>query len=313
MENKRYESISFGLFLLSVGTVALLANLQILAWRDLLDFVLRYWPVFIISAGVKMVGNAHLGKFFGIIFDVLFFAAVILGIVFVKQQLLGSNQNTIKLDIVTENVPFERYTDAMSVDYDFNFGAADFLISDKVSGNYLSMTGPDNFRISENLTSEKVLRIDTKNIPLDKYYRIASLSDLNTYKASLGVSEIPAVMSISTGASKGVLTLDEMRLKSFTSQVGAGELSLDLSGLAVAPKIELSVGAGKTTLRLHGDKTIKLTYSLGAGSVKLKSEKSSLDKDFGGIGANGVYEMSPTYDVEVTVNVGAGAVEIVLD
>lgn len=313
MENKRYESISFGLFLLSVGTVALLANLRVLAWRDLLDFVLRYWPVFIISAGVKMVGNAHLSKFFGIIFDVLFFAAVILGLVFVKPQLLGPTQNVKELKIVTETVPFEQYLEATTIDYDFNYGAADFEIFDEVSGNYLSMTGPDNFRVTENLTTEKVLRIDTKNLPLDKYYRIASLNDLNTYQTKLGVSEIPAVMSISTGASKGVLTLDEMRLKSFTSQVGAGELTLDLQGMSVAPKIELSVGAGKTTLRIRGDKTIKLTYSLGAGSVKLKSEKSSLDKNFGGIGANGVYEMSPTYDVEVNVNVGAGAVEIILD
>lgn len=313
MENKRYESISFGLFLLFVGTIALLANLQLLAWRDLIDFALRYWPVFIIVAGIKMVGNAHLGKFFGLILDVLFFAAVISGIVFMKSQLLAPSKNMTDLKTVTETVAFEKYLDANAVDYDFNFGAADFAISDGMTSNYLSMTGPDNFRVSTNLTEEKLLRIDTKNLPIDKYYRIASLNDLNTYKATIGVSEVPVTLSLSSGASKGTLTLDKVKLRNLVAQVGAGELTIELSGVAVAPRHELSVGAGKTTLRIKGDKKIKLVYSLGAGSVKLNSEKLNLDKDFGGIGANGVYEMSPQYDTEVVVSVGAGAVEIILD
>lgn len=311
--NKNYDSISFGLFLLFVGTLALLTNMNLITWRELFDFVLRYWPVLIILAGVKLVGDAQLGKLFGFVVDVIFFTVVILGLIYAKDRILPQVGNDSVELTKTETVGYAEFPDAISATYVLNFGAADFKVADSTSDKYISMTGPKDFQIAQTISDTKEVRIETKNIPVDRFYRLSSLRFPKNYTVDLGVPELNSTMELILGASEGNIVLDEMKLNKITTKVGAGTLTLDLTNAAIAKDIDISVGAGKTTVRLHNTDKIRVNYSLGAGSFRVKSLETELDKEFGGVGANGVYETSPTPDVEFNVSIGAGAVEIVLD
>lgn len=312
MEAKRYDYISFGLFLLFVGTVAFLTNVNVISWTLLLDFVLRYWPLVLIMAGLKLIGNAKLGKLFGIILDALFFVAVILGLVFAKDSLFPKFAEQIR-ETKSVSIPYTQYSDAITAEYILTFGAANFEVSDNTSDKFITMTGPSEFTVTPTLTTSKVLQIKTANKPIDRFYRFSSIRNPHIYTVDIGVAEMSSSLEVITGASEGRVTLNELKLSSFTAKVGAGDLQATFSGISVPKKVDLNVGAGRTIVRIKGKHLVRVTYSLGAGSLKLKSLSTNFDKEFGGIGTNGFYEMSPLADVEINVNIGAGAVEIVLD
>lgn len=312
ISSKQYESISFGIFLLFVGTVALLTNIGIINWSFLLDLFLRYWPLFIIVAGVKTVGNAQLGRFFGLAVDVLFSAVIIIALIFAGDKLLP-NISDLPREVKTMTVPFSNFSDAISAEYSLTFGASDFTVTDKMSDTFLKMTGPKEFSVEPKLGLNKVLRITTENNTVDRFYRFSSLKTPNKYSVDLGVTELNSSMEIISGASNGNIILDELKLSSLTSKLGAGDLTIELANASVPQTIDINVGAGRTVVKIAGNKKVKVTYSIGAGSLKLKSTSENLDKEFGGIGDNGVYEMTPNADVLINVKVGAGEVQVLLD
>jgi len=314
MNEKRLESFSFGLFVLFAGITSLLVNLDILQWGIILDFVVAYWPLFIIVAGLRMIGVSQLQSgYFGIILDLVFYSVILLSLVYAKDRLFPTIvQQTAEQ--VTQSVNRSEFPLATKKEYVLNFGAADVMIQDQNSNRYLFARGPEGLTVTtDGNKSGPLATMTLKNEPTNRVLRFANFRDPEKIDVELGVTDVQALLNINLGASKGTLVLDETIVNELHSNVGAGDLDIQLSGVAIAPVIDIRVGAGKTVLRISGEESVKLDYSVGAGSLTLKSTRRSLDKEFGGVGTKGVFEVVPNPRVTIKIAVGAGAVEVILD
>jgi len=315
MDNKRADTFSFGLFVLFIGVLSLLANSGILTWAFLLDLLITYWPILIIVAGIKLVGDAQLKtRYFGIILDFILFACIILAAVFAKDQIL-IHQTTQPERIVAKSVVRSQYPVATTKEYILNFGAADLTVSDQTTLNqYALVSGPENCTVTTNNDrNDTTASITIKNSPMKKFLRFSNLRNPQRYSIELGVTELPASIDLTLGASKGKLLLEQTMLSKLSTTVGAGYLDITLSGNSITRDINLEVGAGKTTLRLIGETNVRVNYTIGAGNVTVNSPALKQIKQLGGLGTEGEYDVSPNPQIIINTSVGAGAVDIILE
>ena len=295
MNSKQADAFSFGLFVLFVGILSLLVNLGILTWAFLLDLLLLYWPVFIIIAGIKLVGDAQFKtRYFGIAFDFILFTCIILAAVFSKERMLIQQVNQ-PAKIVSESIARSRYPAATSREYILDFGAADVTVSDHTTLNhYALVSGPENFTvIPNNDRNNTTASITISNSPKNNSIRFLTLRNPQEYIVEFGVTELPASIDLTLGASKGKLLLEQTMLSELSTTVDAGDLDITLSGNSITRDINLEVGAGKTTLRLIGETNARVNYTIGAGSVTVNSSALKQIKQLGGLGTEGEYEVSP--------------------
>jgi len=315
MTEKHFESFSFGIFLLFAGVLSLLVNFEVVSWALVLNFLVAYWPIFIIVAGLRMIGNAQLQTgYFGIVLDFLFYGLILVGLVYAKDRLFFTVSRPDAAELATINLNRSEFPNATTKEYSLNFGAADVTIRDDVTNRFLSASGPSGFTAEAiGDRNSSVANITLKNEPSSRILRFANFRSPEKFKVELGVLEIPSTLTLNLGASNCVLDLDQSILTKLQTAVGAGNLETTLSGSSIPPEIKLKVGAGRTILHIVGEDSVRLEFSVGAGSLKLVSAKRNLDKEFGGIGTKGVYEVVPNPKVVIDIAVGAGAVEILLD
>jgi hypothetical protein len=313
MTEKHYESFSFGLFVLFAGILSLLVTLGFLSWALVLQFLIAYWPLFIIIAGLRIIGNAQLETgYFGLILDLLFYGLILVSLVYAGDKLfLAFDQKPS--ESATEAVNRSQFPQAKTKEYTLNFGAADVTIRDESTNRFLMASGPTGFSVARDERQSEVAGITLKNETTMHILRFANFRKPEKFSVELGVPEMPASVEVNLGASNGSLELDQSILTKLQTNVGAGNLETVLSGSSIPSVINLRVGAGKTVLRLVGEDSVRLEFSVGAGSLKLISEKRDFSKEFGGVGTKGVYEVIPNPRITINVSVGAGAVEVRLE
>ncbi len=308
-----YHSVSLGLDLLFIGSLALLITSNIIDGGKVLQLLLAYWPVLLIVSGLKTIIRAQTQrKASGIFIDILFMVAIICTLVFVKELPGTTPQKTETVETIEQKVEATEYTGVTKLAYTISLGATSATITDSDNTNYVTTKGPKNLSIDKALYNG-ILNLHVANTSSANGYKFSSLRDSVGYDIELGTSKIPTSIDISLGASNAKLTLNQASLDSLTANVGAGELTSDLTGLSIPKQIEVRVGAGKTIFRLHGVQDIKVNYALGAGEVKVSSESGIVAKKFSGLGAKGEFETSPFATTRVNISVGAGSVEVILD
>lgn len=313
MTEKHYESFSFGLFVLFAGVLSLLVTLGFLSWALVLQFVIAYWPLFIIIAGLRIIGNAQLETgYFGLVLDLLFYGLILVGLVYVGDKLFFAFDQKPS-EMATDAVNRSQFPQAISKEYSLNFGAADVVVRDESTNRFLLASGPSGFSLTRDDRKSEVAGITLKNEPTTRILRFANFKKPEKFLVELGVLELPTTVDVNLGASNAVLELDQSTLTRMQANVGAGNLETTLAGNSIPTAINLRVGAGKTILRLVGEDSVRLEFSVGAGSLRLISEKRDLDKEFGGVGTKGVFEVVPNPRVTINVSVGAGAVEVRLE
>ncbi|MDX9738960.1 MAG: LiaF-related protein [Candidatus Dojkabacteria bacterium] len=329
--SKRYKSrdVVWAIFLIFVGSIFLLNTTGLLEWAIWL-YILRFWPVFLILGGIKLViGNSAIADIvLAIISLILFLTVAILAyssytprnVLFfhgpVNRAITEQGSRFIqKRDSVEKQMVVAKGDfpdDVMSKKLELNIGAAYFELSDEDISNYLTVdsTYPGHFS-SPNIDSKLV---DGK---LDMKFKSALSSGFmfmnnqrSEYDLVLGREDILTDLRISLGAGEGKVLLTDTVIGGIYSQVGAGRLVIDLSERSIpTEKISIDVGAGEVVLQLPEGVGYSLEYELGIGNI------SGDGKDIASfVGSDKKYE-SENFDladikVSIVAKVGVGSLVI---
>lgn len=320
------ERISTALFLIFLGVLFLLGNLSIISFSNLLALLFRFWPVFLVLGGVKiMLGIVSWGKYFGLVLDILVFGLIILALLYPSVSLKNEKGWVFNPNINITNESFETTVkkedfpgeDIKSYELDLKIGASHFKLEDNDSEDLLSIKGDytaNAFKpkvVSEMSDSDLVTKVTQEKVNGMFFNMFPSYTSDFTF--SLGKNEITTSLKLNLGAGDGEIKIDDTMLEVVDVNVGAGALEMELNSRP-SQKLVLDVGAGDVTVVLPKDTNISLEYNVGVGGLELLDDSKRI-KDFGGLASKGKYDYTPvkesSYLLPIKVNVGAGAVQIV--
>lgn len=318
MEEKQLKGASFGVFLLFLGTIFFLINIGIISLDAVISFFLTFWPLLIVVAGIKIVIRAfpH-GRLLSFIFSIVFDILMIVGFIYWRNANLVII-NTSMNDTRTA-VQQSEYPNVTEKAYSFRFGATKYTISDTDSSSFVSYDGPsESDGIQTVITptlNNSTLSIDFHNEFKRIFWFGLGYTNLKPYTVTLGVPTVPTNLTVDTGASQGDITMTKTPVKNVSMQLGAGQINATFTGNSVPDAITLKAGAGQMHLVLPKDTNITVTYSAGAGNVHVIDPNSSTDRNFGGLGAHGMYKSTnaSTTAKNVTINASVGAGELVIE
>ena len=329
--SKKYKSrdVVWAIFLIFVGSIFLLNTTGVLEWGIWL-YILRFWPVFLILGGIKLVmGNSVIADIVLSVLSLLLFLTIGLfayssytsrEIPFFPKSVnlcmtgecsrLIQNRDSVEKQMVVTQEDFTE--EISSKKLELNIGAAYFELSDEDVSNYLTVesTYPGHF-------SSPTIESKVTDGKLEMKFKSAFSSGImfmNNYRSEyylvLGREKILTDLKIDLGAGEGKVILTDTVVGDIYSEIGAGKLVIDLSEASIpTEKIYIEVGAGKAVLHLPEGVGYSLEYDLGIGSI------SGDGKDIASFAGNEKGYESENFDsaeikVSIVAKVGVGSLEI---
>ena len=318
------------IFMIFIGVVFLLNTLLIIDWNIWL-YLIRFWPVFLILGGLRLVfGHSKVGEIVLAIISLFVFS----GIIFLSYVVNTEDEKVWFFPVeIVENVRenfgnmFENKGEELSKDFtiestdyedveevvlNIDAVASTFTLEDDDPGNYLDFESTyfDNMGVPK---LEEELKDGILNLSFSSEFPQGTITWRNsspTYTFTLGGKDVVNSVYIDLGAGKGTLDLDVAKTSEISSNIGAGKLDITLSEDSIpSDSLNFDIGAGEGTLTIPEDVSFSLTYDVGVGQIDFNS-----DTIVSFIG-DGVYKSSNFGDVDtvlnIDVNVGAGAFHIV--
>lgn len=328
MDNYKSKDVVWAIFLIFIGTIFLLNTTGVIGW-SIWTYLLNFWPVFIILAGLKLVlGKSLLSD---ILLSVLSFISFVCIGVFsylsfsqTSWSFLPSSVNTCiekgcfefkDSQMVQKklNVSINEYDDIyIKRVLNVEVGAGQFTLSDDDSSEYLSVdaTYPSHFSQPElkSKAVEDILELDFKSASFSGVF-VPNRQETE-YDMVLGRKDILTDIGIELGAGEGNVDLDNVIVSSLTSKLGAGQLNVKLGERSLpSEKMSLDIGAGEMILDLPEGVGYVLEYDLGIGSISIGGGDIS---NFGSSESRYESENYNSAEVKIliTANVGVGSLDI---
>lgn len=325
-----HKDIVWAIFLVFIGLVFLLNTTGVVDW-SIWTYILRFWPVFLILAGIKlMIGQSVVGEIvLSVIAVVVFlFIGMLAYMVDLGRALpfmpnfvnscvtgecglfLSGSGDIVEEDLVVVNEDFSNVESRL---LELKVGAASFRVEDENTDNFVNI----NTKYTEGMFDPTLnssldngilnLRFDSVNTPTMHIVRFNNTAE---FLFRLGQPLLDTDLKIDLGAGEGIVTLSNSRLVNVDTSVGAGKLTLDLRNESIPTgEMDVDVGAGEIELILPEDVGYEMTYSLGIGEISVNGEEIAT---FAG---NGEDVRSANYDtatkiVKINANVGVGSLQI---
>ncbi len=329
IERYRSKDVVWAVFLIFVGTVFLLNTTGVVSW-SIWSYILRFWPVFLILGGLKLImGKSALAEILlSVLALILFLFVGLVSYLTYTQSRIDFLPESVNRCITGRCMGFvggresiEKQMVVAQDDYPeilasravrLNIGAAEFELIDADVSNHLTVRAlyPSRY-ITPKLSSE----VSGDRLRMD--FRSASFSgftffynDRSEYDLVLGQKDLLTDLDINLGAGSGTVYFDEVVTGEILSKVGAGKLVLRLGERSIpSERIVIDVGAGEVTLELPEEVGYTLEYDLGVGTI------TGNGKDIATfIGSEKRYE-SENYDsaelkVRIVAKVGVGTLNI---
>lgn len=311
-------------FLIFIGIIFLLNTTGAVDW-DIWLFLLRFWPVFIILAGIQVVfGKSRYatvanGILALVIFSTIAFVALAMnGVEYGGkrwyQQNLADRLSNVFLVEEGEKITNQgsidgmQYPDADELKFTMNLGAGKFSLTDATTDslfsydeNYFKNFGKINF---DSDLDEGVLKIDYSQEKKARFMGVNTL--VPEYNISFGNPGVPTSFDLDLGATDGSIELDEVPINKIDIDSGAGDLDIKfVENLLPSEKAEIKVGTGKVAIYIPEGTAYRVEFSVGVGSVKiidqeytkLGNEKEVISSDF----------QSAENKLDLKIDVGVGS------
>ena len=315
------------IFLISIGTLFLLNNFEIIPWSVWGD-IWRFWPIFLVLSGLRLIIGRNLISnlivgLLGLLFvgSLLVYSAMSTSSIFdswfenniptlhggLNSILEFSDANIEEKEMIVDG---DEYSDVEERSIELDIGAREITVTDddedyfiQINTNYVD--GYAEPKLSESLEE------NTLTLSLDTSGQQASWGVFKDpfMNVSIGQLEIPTSLSTTLGAGTADLSLDELVLTEIYTHVGAGTMDIDLThnDLSMLEDFDISVGAGTMDIKLPSDETIgwKITYEIGLGTLEIDGT------DYLGDGTYTSEDYSDsTTQIDMTVDSGVGTVDI---
>jgi len=320
-ENKK--DIVFAIFLIFVGTIFLLNTTGVVGW-GIWEYILRFWPIFLILAGVKLIfGGTLLSEIIIAIFALLLFAFVGIfsylshtakTIPFLPERISTYIQegSYYSGSVVEETLSIEaqEYNDLQERKLNIDVGASKFSLTDD--------TDLEDFLVLDSKYTEghiePFLESSSTNDTLDINFETTSGRTFAFWRTTaspqfdltLGQTPLSTDINVTLGAGKGEIELTSLEIGEMNTRVGAGKLDITFGKDALPETLNVDVGAGAMTITLPENIGYKLDYQLGVGEISTNNEAIA---SFAGEGVEESGEWAEQI-VQITANVGVGSLEI---
>lgn len=332
-KEKKSKDVVFAIFLIFIGTIFLLNSTGVVGW-GIWQNILRFWPIFLILAGVKLIfeKSAVAEIIIGILALLLFTSVAIFSYISYTSQSLPfvprtisryikENPELFSVDSVEtieeeERISLEDYDieDVEERTLKIDVGATKFTVTDDVElENYLNLDSSfSNSFVQPSLESKLengLLDLSFKTRPAARFVFWGSTHS-SEFNLTLGQTQIQTDVDINLGAGRGEVLLESTNLRNISSSVGAGRLDVSLNGDAIPESFEIELGAGKMTITIPENVGYELSYDLGVGRILVNKESIA---DFVGEetslrSAN--YEEAE-HIIIIEAKVGVGSLEII--
>jgi len=328
-QTKEKRDVVFAIFLVFIGSLFLLNTTGVVGW-GIWEYILRFWPVFLILGGIRLILSESvlteiiisitaLTLFVLIgIFSYISFTSNSLSFIpdSVNEYILeDSNWLTYKDSNMVEDETFvnaEDYRGVTKRNLDIKVGASEFTLNDNEEDKLLELNSKYiKNHIEPSLKSKKVGDIVDISFDTISPNRITFWDRRKSpeFNFTLGKKDLVTDINIILGAGKGEVDLELVKLNKVSAQVGAGQMTIKLNESSIPSKLDLEVGAGNIILMLPENIGYKLSYDLGVGEITQNNEKIA---EF--LGRNSEYK-SENYQeaeikLEIVAKVGVGSLEI---
>lgn len=327
--DKWEERYTSALTLITIGIVLLLNTSGVLSWSVWWEFI-KFWPVFIISAGISLILSFNtFAKFIANIIGyllfvtIMFFAAVNTGSpafegfassvprlnfipIFFQDKTADSYSKETTKEIVRADFP--NITDAkLTMESEIGYFSFSGMSSDNVYANvYLLSDGSDRFDLDAT-ESSGLLNLDFKTDHDSRMF----WNNNPKYYFTLANDFESIDLDYTIGAGKAELDLvNDLNMDEVNIEIGAGEVDLLIEETSLPRVLTLKIGAGDMEVKLPETVGVKVDYQVGVGSFRV-----GRDQFAAGLGRDGTYK-SDNYDeatvkIEIKAEVGVGNLDIV--
>ncbi|MBN1373871.1 hypothetical protein JW962_00860 [Candidatus Dojkabacteria bacterium] len=323
-----FENVVNALFFIFLGSVLLLNTTGFVPWTVWLFFI-RFWPIFLIFAGIRIIlGKSLVARIIMLVVSILVFGFIFLaGIVATAPSFLERFNITVPVNVqeFIERVWTNNLEEAEST---FVVPKDESELLDKLK---LSIdVGYGEFILYDNYEGEDIFKVESQYCegigePYTKYTVTGGLLDIDFnakkysnnvfnycdifYDMAIEEEGLLADLDITVGAGKGSINFTKQSVNNIKADVGAGELIVKISkDSEIEGLIDLKVGAGKVEVLLDPGVSVKVNYKVGVGDIEI------FGKSYGNIGSDGTFT-SENYNsagkqIEITVEVGVGSFEL---
>ena len=324
----RYMKIFSALDLITVGIVLLLNTTGVVSWKIWIE-LLRFWPLFLVSAGIGILFDfSNWSKVIGKILSyllflaMLFFAGVntITNSTFVDEfrQGLPSFLTGSWFVFNTSNNDQTKETIYSKAD-NSNINQLDLKISDSKGTITLTDEDTDNTLFSvkalygkadNEYTLEKTVTNEKMSLVFDSGKLNSNFMFFNgsapKYDFELGSYLQNSIIELNLGAGDAKIDLKNSSVDSLNANTGAGKLVAIFTDNSLPSSIDLKVGAGEMDITIPKDAGYKIEYSVAVGGVKIDGKNQG-----GGLGSNDTIT-SENYatairKVQIRLSVGVGS------
>ncbi len=325
MEEKQYKDYAGAVFLIFLGAIFLLNTTGVVGWGVWL-YVIRFWPLLIIMAGIKIMLPKNN------VTNIIIAVIQLIALVFVglssyyysigKSVPVFSNSfsnclfnnceyvNDISYKQDSSDVTVTEYPEVQEKVLNLDIAATKLTVDDAESENYLH-TESSYYSNQYKPTIETTLKDGVLTTTFDNtkiQYYSGWMHRTPEYKLTIGQIEIPSSIDLELGAGQTDIDLSKTAMKSITASVGAGDLNISLSGNSIPQDMNLKIGAGDVSITIPKDIGVKVKYSLGLGEIDLDGNEVA------GIGSDKEYTTANYNDavqkIDIVASVGVGRLSI---
>jgi hypothetical protein len=305
--------------LVGLGVIFLLNNFGYLGW-EAWEWLWRFWPLVLILWGLQIVfGRNRWGNLAVGLIGLVLFALLITYVLAVSEGPLqsparrllpgwgisGQPLGKLTTQTKTQTVTSEDFSETKSRLLDINLGVDRLKLTDTESSNLLNYEA--RFQGDEpTLTSRMegdILRLELTTAV--KRFRGLGLFGERNIDAVLGRPEVPTSLSLNIGTGKAEVSLDQLNLTGLSLNVGTGVAEITLGSGTVPSSASVDIGTGSITLNVPKNIGLKITRSLGIGSLKIGDDT---------LRGNGTTK-SDNYDsaerkLDLALSVGTGSITV---
>ncbi len=303
--NKKFSDSVFAIFLILIGLILLLNTTEIISW-DIWKILFNFWPLIIIYIGFNIVLDNN--KILKILFAIFSFITFFLIFFWSLNQI--ENIDLVDTDKSNYVVSHKDFENVKKKKIDIDMGVGNLEIDTGNSKEYIKLNSftPEYWEEPE---VKKTLKNNVLNLNLilgeKKNIFFFNTNPQPKYVLMLGDPKTPTDLTLSLGAGKSTINIEDYNLDNLTVDMGAGKVRISLKDF-VKKDIDLNVGAGELIIEVPDDYSYTVNGSVGVGEVNIKGEK------FSGLGKNIENFKSEKFNDEKSlnfiVNVGVGKLTI---
>jgi len=277
------KSVFGAVILVSLGTILLLNNLNLLPWR-VWRTIFRLWPLILVFGGLEMImGGSWLNKIFMALFGLLIAFLLMAGIFF---WFLPVSLKNLKVDFNNQAQKFQLKTSQITISPEDYPGITKRNVSIKSGMAQISIDALSRQQLFD-LQSEYYYGFIQPEVEIDRQDKTLNISLENVTKIrpffwtkdkkisqtlSLGQKDLPTDLKLDVGVGKIEADFQEINLVNLNTQVGAGSAKFEFSANAIPQNFKIDIGAGSLTLIIPVDVGFAIDYQIGLGSLQVESQ-----------------------------------------